>query len=96
MKNFISTRKGFEASAPDTVFEGLAPDGGLYVPKSVEKSDLPAFANLGEAEEYVLNKFFGDFPEATRKEAVERMLSRFPKDDPTPIVSADGFEILEL
>ena len=29
---FISTRKGSEATAPETVFKGLAPDGGLYVP----------------------------------------------------------------
>ena len=29
---FISTRKGIEATGPETVFQGLAPDGGLYVP----------------------------------------------------------------
>ena len=29
---YVSTRKGIEATAPETVFQGLAPDGGLYVP----------------------------------------------------------------
>ncbi len=29
---FVSTRQGIEATAPETVFQGLAPDGGLYVP----------------------------------------------------------------
>ena len=29
---FVSTRRGIEASAAETVFQGLAPDGGLYVP----------------------------------------------------------------
>ena len=29
---FISTRKGFEATSAESVFQGLAPDGGLYVP----------------------------------------------------------------
>ena len=29
---YISTRRGIEATAPETVFQGLAPDGGLYVP----------------------------------------------------------------
>ena len=29
---YVSTRKGFEATSAETVFQGLAPDGGLYVP----------------------------------------------------------------
>ena len=30
---YISTRKGIEATGPETVFQGLAPDGGLFVPE---------------------------------------------------------------
>ncbi|MBQ2346701.1 MAG: hypothetical protein II391_05045, partial [Kiritimatiellae bacterium] len=30
---YISTRTGIEATAQETVFQGLAPDGGLYVPE---------------------------------------------------------------
>ena len=33
---FVSTRKGFEATSAESVFQGLAPDGGLYVPSSVK------------------------------------------------------------
>ena len=29
---FVSTRTGIEATSAETVFQGLAPDGGLYVP----------------------------------------------------------------
>lgn len=29
---YVSTRKGIEATSAETVFQGLAPDGGLYVP----------------------------------------------------------------
>ena len=29
---FVSTRKGLEATSAESVFQGLAPDGGLYVP----------------------------------------------------------------
>ena len=35
---FVSTRKGFEATSAESVFQGLAPDGGLYMPEN-----LPAF-----------------------------------------------------
>ncbi len=93
---YVSTRKGIEATAVESVFQGLAPDGGLYVPAKIEAADLPAFADLGEAERYVLAALFGDFPENVREEAIARLLSRFPESDATPIVAADGFDILEL
>ena len=45
---YVSTRKGIEATAPETVFQGLAPDGGLYVPV-VGASLRDARGRLGEA-----------------------------------------------
>ena len=94
---YVSTRKGLKANAVDTVFQGLAPDGGLYVPESVSaKEALPPLATLGAAEEYVLAELFGDFPASVRSEAVARLLSRFPSPEPVPIVEADGMHILEL
>ena len=85
-----------KANAVESVFMGLAPDGGLFVPAKVEKESLPGFADLGAAEDFVLSRLFGDFPEEVRKEAVSRLLSRFPSPDPVPMVDADGFKILEL
>ncbi len=94
---FISTRKNLPASALETVFRGLAPDGGLYVPAEVPRSSaLPVFPDLASAERYVLDIFFGDFPEEVRAEAVERLLARFPSAAPTPIVEAGAMNILEL
>ena len=94
---FVSTRKGFEATSAESVFQGLAPDGGLYVPSSVKAdASLPRFANLREAAEYVLSKLFDDLPQAVRTDAVDRLLSRFPAEDPIPLVEADGMHILEL
>ncbi|MBQ3748169.1 MAG: threonine synthase [Kiritimatiellae bacterium] len=52
---YVSTRKGIEATAPETVFQGLAPDGGLYVPVvgasgRLGETSLPdARGRLGEA-----------------------------------------------
>ena len=93
---YVSTRKGYRASAVETVFQGLAPDGGLYVPESVQSEELPVFPGLGEAEDYVLKRLFGDFPEKVRCEAIARLLSRFPEGDAVPVVEAGGMHILEL
>ena len=94
---FVSTRKGFEATSAESVFQGLAPDGGLYVPSSVKAdASLPRFENLREAAEYVLSKLFDDLPQSVRTDAVDRLLSRFPEEDPVPLVEADGMHILEL
>lgn len=94
---FVSTRKGLEATSAESVFQGLAPDGGLYVP--VMPSNLPPLPNvkdLREAEEFVLGILFDDLPAEIRTEAIDRLLSRFPAADPIPLVKADGLEILEL
>jgi threonine synthase len=94
---FVSTRKGIEATGPESVFQGLAPDGGLFVPVLGElRRGGPASPSLREAELFVLSQLFDDFPEAVREEAVGRLLSRFPAEDPIPLVDADGFRVLEL
>jgi len=93
---YVSTRKGIRASAVETVFLGLASDGGLFVPESVPACSLPHFSTLGEAEDFVLGKLFGDFPEEVRNDAVARLTARFPAENPVPIVQADGMHMLEL
>ena len=104
---YVSTRKGIEATAPETVFQGLAPDGGLYVPVvgasgRLGETSLPdARGRLGEAslpaaEKFVLDALFGDFPAEVRKAAIDRLLSRFPAEDPVPLVEKDWLHMLEL
>ena len=99
---YVSTRKGIEATAPETVFQGLAPDGGLYVPvvgasgRLGETSALPGAESLPAAEKFVLDALFGDFPAEVRKAAIDRLLSRFPAEDPVPLVEKDGLHMLEL
>ena len=98
---FVSTRKGIVATAPETVFQGLAPDGGLYLPSGEVKSEelrakSLSCTTLREAEAFVCEQLFGDFPESVREEAIARLLSRFPAEDPVPLVEKDGLHILEL
>ena len=97
---FVSTRKGFEATSAESVFQGLAPDGGLYVPvfkASETKLDAACgLKNLRDCEEFVMAQLFDDLPAQVRTDAVDRLLSRFSEGDPIPLVDAGGFKILEL
>ena len=94
---YVSTRKGIEATSAETVFQGLAPDGGLYVPSRVEKVEgVEKVASLREAEELVMGTLFDDLPAEVRSAAAERLCGRFPKEDPIPLVEKDGLQILEL
>ena len=95
---FVSTRAGVQATAPESVFQGLAPDGGLYLPLLGDSpAPLPAdVSTLGGAEAFVCDALFGDFPESVRRDAVDRLLARFPSGDPIPLVERDGLRILEL
>ena len=107
---YVSTRKGIEATSAETVFQGLAPDGGLYVPvveslgSGKGRQALPKDAkvtlndakDLRSAEEAVMGALFDDLPAEVRSAAADRLCDRFPKDDPIPLVEKDGLHILEL
>lgn len=95
---FVSTRKGIEATSAESVFQGLAPDGGLFVPTldGVEPIDLATIKTMRDAEEAVMARLFDDLPAAVRTAATDRLLSRFPANDPIPLVDVDGMKILEL
>ena len=96
---YVSTRKGIEATSAETVFQGLAPDGGLYVPSAVEKlsvEKLKGLRTLRDCEETVMSALFDDLPADVRHAAADRLCDRFPKDDPIPLVEKDGLHILEL
>ena len=96
---YVSTRKGIEATSAETVFQGLAPDGGLYVPSKVEKlkvEELKGLKTLRDCEGAVMGALFDDLPAEVRAAAADRLCDRFPKDDPIPLVEKDGLHILEL
>ncbi|MBQ6915910.1 MAG: threonine synthase [Kiritimatiellae bacterium] len=94
---YVSTRGGLRATSAETVFQGLAPDGGLYLPLSVPRVDgIGGADTLRKAEELVLGALFDDMPKGVRGEAVDRLCARFPSADPVPLVERDGLHILEL
>ena len=94
---YVSTRKGIPATSAETVFQGLAPDGGLYVPAAVAPvAGVASATTLRAAEELVLDALFDDLPAEVRAAAVDRLCGRFPVDDPAPLVERDGLWMLEL
>lgn len=94
---YVSTRKGLEATSAETVFRGLAPDGGLYVPAIPEGTRLPAAPdNLRGCEEAVTGVLFDDIPADVRAAAVDRLCARFPAEDPVPLRDVGGLRMLEL
>jgi len=93
---YVSTRKGITATSAETVFQGLAPDGGLYVPADVKPISLDGLKTLRDCETAVMAALFGDLPEEVRNQAADRLCSRFPAEDPVPLVEKDGLHMLEL
>lgn len=85
--------------ASEALLEGLAPDGGLYVPTALPRLDgsLLSARELSYAElsERVLAPFFPEFPAAELRAACQAAASRFPAD-PAPLASAGELRFLEL
>jgi threonine synthase len=95
---YLSTRGGHETDLPGAVMQGLAPDGGLYVPE-----ELPRFApesirgeSLAEIAAEILAPFFA----GSRFAAVLGEICRDALDFPVPLVrladAPEPLSVLEL
>jgi threonine synthase len=97
---YLSTRGGAAAQRfTDILLEGLAPDGGLYVPEEFPQADLASWRNLSyQALAYaVLSKFVDDIPEL--ESIVQRAYSprRFGGEEVTPLRTLEpGLHLLGL
>ena len=92
-----STRAGmFNVKAPQAILQGIAPDGGLYVPQSIP--DL--YGVIGEdflsAARQIISAFFPEF--ALKAEEITRTAyeSQFSHPAVTPLVRVGSTYVLEL
>ena len=97
---YVSTRGvGAPQHFSDIVLEGLAPDGGLYVPDSIPRADLAAWRGLGYPElAYEVLRLFAD-DVADLKNIVEKTYTRkiFGSDEITPLKTLEpGLHLLGL
>lgn len=77
---FVSTRGGAEAGLVDAVMQGLATDGGLYVPETLPRLEAGDVAgeSLAEIASEVLAPFFDGTPLADELDAICRDALNFP------------------
>ncbi len=98
---FRSTRSDAKpVGAAQAILEGIAPDGGLYVPLALPRLSERALGaeDLGYAELAfeVLSPFFPEFPKDKLRAALEDSASRFSKAEVAPLVRRGDRAFLEL
>ncbi len=102
--NFISTRtkNSEKRSAAYVIKNGLAPDGGLYVPESIpqlQEDEIQALIGMSyiERAEYILSLFLTDYTKEELRAAAEAAYSKEKFNGPAaPIARAGGKYFLEL
>lgn len=99
---YQSTRsKGNEVTASQAILQGLAEDGGLFVPNVIPALDVPlseiAAMSYQETAYEVMKLFFTDFTEEELKNCIRRAYdSKFDTEVIAPLVEKDGTYYLEL
>ncbi len=98
---YRSTRSDRAAVSPEcALIEGIAPDGGLYVPVALPRLDPAALApgelSYAELSRLVLKPFFPGFDEAGLLAAFTAQAGRFPASGPAPLALKGGHTFLEL
>ena len=93
---FISTRGGEKVTGAEAIVQGLAKNGGLYVPEkfpaiTIEEMEQMSTMNYPERAAYVLGKYLADDLGAEYlKEICEKAYSSFTGNDPAPLVKSTG------
>lgn len=100
---FISTRGGEKVTGAQAIVQGLAKNGGLFVPEvfpKISAEEIQQMAEMSYAERaaFVLGKYLADdLGEDFLKEVCEKAYSTFRGNDPAPLVKIDGnMFVLEL
>ena len=102
MIKYLSTRDNTHTiTSSQAIINGLAEDGGLYIPENPEdlkldyheviQQDYPGMA------ETVFGKFFSDFDEETIEKVVSRSYTgKFSTEEITPLTKVEDAFVLEL
>lgn len=99
--DFFSTRGEGPVSGAKAIVNGIAKDGGLYIPSFFPKLTKEDLADLSELEyyeraAYIMSLYLTDFTYEELKEYTKKAYDRFD-GDPAPLVKVDdGIYIMEL
>ena len=102
-KAYNSTRsKDINVSASQGILQGLAPDGGLFVPNFIRDIQLDptkfSGKNYGEMAEVIFAAFLNDFSEKQIKDAIQGAYysGKFEEKEPVALKKIKGRFFLEL
>ena len=99
---YKSTRgDGSLISASQAVLQGLAPDGGLYVPTAIPSLDTPLESlsemNYKQIAYLVMSKFLSDYTEEELKDCIEHAYdTKFDTEEIAPVVKKGQAYYMEL
>lgn len=99
---YRSTRSGQDpVTASRAILNGLAPDGGLYVPERIPELDLPLSRLAGmtyqETALEIMKRFLTDYTEDELRYCISHAYdSKFDTSEIAPLREADGAYYLEL
>lgn len=100
--SYQSTRGGQSGvTASQAILQGLAVDGGLFMPASIPALDIPldrlASMTYQETAYEVMKLFLTDYTEEELKDCIARAYdSKFDTEEIAPLAKADGAYFLEL
>ena len=100
---YISTRnKDYKCTSAEAIRDGLANDGGLFVPEQIptlSKADFDKLVEMSYEERaaFVLSKYLEDYSYDELLGYTQNAYARFYGDDPCPLVNVDeNLYVLEL
>ena len=100
---FISTRGGEKVTGAQAIVQGIAKNGGLFVPErfpNVSKEEINAMAEMDYPQRaaFILGKYLAEeLGQEFLEESCRKAYAKFEGTDPAPLVKIDGrMFILEL
>ena len=100
--NFFSTRGSGPITGAEAIINGLAKDGGLYVPESfpqISEEDIRnmAIQSYDERAAFIITKFLDEFSVSEMEDYTARAYIKFENFDAAPLVKVDeNMYLLEL
>ena len=99
---FVSTRGEERVTGAQAIVQGIAGDGGLFVPEvfpAVTETEIEAMLGMDYPERaaFVLGKYLDEYDGAELLAALRAAYARFEESDPAPLVRVEnGTYMLEL
>jgi threonine synthase len=98
--HYVSTRGGAEPRRfSEILLDGLAPDGGLYVPERIPQVNVPSLRGLAypELAFRILSEFIDDLPDLRRLVFAAYQSEAFPDPEVAPLRTLEpGLHLLGL